>query len=58
MVVFHSLKHTATAVGIAMLVDEAASSTGILKHALAVVAVVQQLGLNGTHAGIFFKVLV
>ena len=51
VVVFNGFKDAATAIGVAVTVKVATGSTGVLKHLAAVVAVVQQFGLYGSHLG-------
>ena len=50
LVLLEVLKDAPTAVGIAVTIDIAASRAGILKHLLAIIAVMKQLGHHGAHA--------
>ena len=58
VVVFYCFKHASSAIGISMLVDETTCGSGILKHALAVVAVVKEFGLYGSHLGMVFHIFI
>lgn len=51
-------KEASAAIGIAMLVDIAASRAGILKDLPVVVAVLQHLGLHGAHLGVGLHVAI